>query len=525
MNVVRTMQNAVQLHQAGRLEEAERIYRQVLAAAPRDPDALHLLGMIEHQHGRHAEAQQLIRKATQIKSNEPIFYLNLAQVNRALGKLDESEHCLRRAIELNPRIPEAHNNLSSLLRLSKRFDEAIASARKALELNPNSGNAHLNVGAAQKDKGLIEEAMESFKRAAQFGAPKHSVLSNMGDSLRALGQYDQARAALEEAIKAAPDMAVAHWNLSLLYLLAGDLLRGFAENEWRLPVFGSEAQRFSQPMWEGQELNGRTLLLWSEQGFGDTIQFVRYVPLLVQRGARVILEVQPPLVSFLEKMDGVAQVVPRGKTVPKCDFQLPFMSLPRVFGTTLQTIPSNVPYLRADEKLLERWQQRIPREPGSLNVGLVWAGNPEHINDRNRSIPLNQLDPLAQVPDVKWFSLQVGPASAQVASSALKPIDLSPDLKDFAQTAAAISTLDLVITVDTAPTHVAGALGKPVWIMLPFVPDWRWLLERPDSVWYPTARLFRQESPGNWASEVAQIESAIRIHHVPHRDPVSPEQI
>ncbi|HVT88132.1 MAG TPA: tetratricopeptide repeat protein [Tepidisphaeraceae bacterium] len=509
MNILGAMVAATRLHQNGRFEQAEQIYRQVLAIQPRNPDALHLLGLIEHQFGRNTEAQELIERAIRNKPHEPTFYVNLGQVYRALNRIDMAEQAQRQAIELDPNIAEAHSNLASILRERRQLEQAETSVRRALNLNPRFPAALINLGNILKDRGQIDQAIESFQQALNFGASRPEILNNIGDALRAKGEYAEARTALEEAINLAPDMAVAHWNLSLLHLLAGDLPRGFEEYEWRLRLIDADSSRFNKHMWDGGELNGQTILLHAEQGFGDAIQFIRYAPLVAQRGGKIIVECQRTLVKLLRSAPDVSAVFGKGEKLPEFDCHVPMLSLPRIFNTTLESIPATVPYLSVDEQLTSQWQSRLPNEAGIRKIGLVWQGNPKHINNRNRSLSPTNFQPLINLPGVKCFSLQIGGAPVHNVT------DLASDLRDFADTAAALNELDLLITVDTAATHVAGAMGRPVWLLLPLIPDWRWLLDRADSPWYPTMRIFRQAKVGDWSDVMDQIMQALADHSMP----------
>ncbi len=293
-----------------------------------------------------------------------------------------------------------------------------------------------------------------------------------------------------------PDYAEAHYNLAMHLLLHGDFERGWKEYEWRKRMKSAIGVReFSQPMWDGGDLNGKTILLWGEQGLGDVIQFARYVPLLLERGAKVVLESYMPLARLMQHSLGGVKIAIAGQALPLFDVHFPLLSLPLAMGTTLATIPTRTPYLAASAELVRSWGRRFNESERSLRVGLVWAGRSSHINDRNRSMKLNLLAGLKDVAGISFYSLQKGPARAQIAQSVFagSSIDWTDKLDDFADTTALVANLDLVIGVDTAVAHLAGAIGKPVWVLLSTPPDWRWLLKRADSPWYPTMRLFRQE--------------------------------
>jgi len=327
--------------------------------------------------------------------------------------------------------------------------------------------------------------------------------------LKDKGLLDEAIAADRQAIAINPNFAEGHFNLGIALLECGDFEQGWPEYEWRQKCseFNASFRRFSQPLWSGEEFRGRTILLHAEQGLGDTIQFIRYLPMLVRRGGRVLVEVQPALMGLLRQMRGVHQWIPRGEPLPGFDVQCPLLSLPRLFATTVRTIPADVPYLLADPALVESWRQNLSTNVPGIKVGLAWAGNPEHKRDAMRSISLDRLAPLASVRGATFISLQKGGSALQSDQppEGLRLVNFSAELHDFADTAALMANLDVVIAVDTAIAHLAGAMGKPVWTLLPFAPDWRWLVDRKDSPWYPSMRLFRQPRIGDWGTVIGSV--------------------
>jgi len=469
------------------LAEAEALYRQILVIDPRHADALHLLGLLAHRAGRSDVAVELIRQAIALKPNSAETHSNLGIALKDQGQLDQ-------AIALKPDFTEAYYNLANALKETGQLDDSIAEYRQAIALEPDLPEAHSNLGNALRDK----------------------------------GQLDAAIAACRQAIALKPDLPEAHVNLAFVMLVQGDFLRGWEEYDWLWKVkdAASPQRNFTQPQWDGRPLEGRTLLLHAEQGFGDAIRFIRYLPRVARRGGNIILECQPELHRLFRTMAPDLQVVAKGQTLPAFDLHCPLLSLPRAFSTDLGKIPRTVPYLHANAAEAALWRERIAG-PGSsispsgsdrpsgpdLKVGLVWAGNPAHTNDRNRSLKLASLAPLAEVPGVRFFSLQKGPATAEAKAvlASFDWIDAAEDLKDFADTAALLANLDLVIAADTAVVHLAGAMGRPVWTLLPFAPDWRWLLGRSDSPWYPTMRLFRQSSIGDWASVIAEVREQLQV--------------
>jgi tetratricopeptide (TPR) repeat protein len=639
---------ALQHHQAGRLQEAEAIYRRILAQQPANIDALHLLGVIAHQVGRNDDAVDLIQRAIALRPDFPQAHSNLGNALKDKGRLDDAIAAYRRALALDQNLPEthgnlgnvlkdmgrldeaiaayrqaiaqrpahaaAHSNLGDALRRQGKLDEAIAACRHALDLNPdfphaatnlgnalrdkgqlddaiaayrhaialrptyaeanlNLGNAlrdqgqlddaiaayhraialrpgyaeaECNLGNALKDKGRLDDAIAAFGRAlairpdyddAQVGlgnalrengqlddsiaAYRRAIIlnadnpqahTNLGIALRDKGELPEAIAAFRRAIALKPDHAEVHVSLAMA-LLHCDMEAGWTEYEWRWKVRGCPLPypRFANPVWDGSDLHGRTVLLYAEQGFGETIQCIRYAPLVARRGGRVIVEAQPELIRLLRQLPDMQGWTPRGDPLPPFDLHCPLMDLPRLFATTLDNIPPQPYDLRPDAKLVESWRYRLNLHEPGVKVALAWSGNPDFKEDRTRSITLDRLAPLAAVPSVTLYSVQKGPAAHQAdrPPPGLHLVNLAGELHDFADTAAVMGLMDLVLTTDTSVAHLAGALARPTWMMLQFMPDWRWLSQRPDSPWYPTMRLFRQTSPGDWPGVIARVAQAL----------------
>lgn len=500
---------AVDLHRQGRRKEAETLYRRILKRQPKQPDALHLLGQLEHGRGRLNEALDLFSRAVAARPNA-VFCLSRGAVLLDLQRWDEAADALRRAITLDPKRADAHNALGYALLTTGARDAAIAAFERALALQPAYPEALNNLGSTLRAAGRLEEAESALQRSVTLRPGYGAALANLGLVLQECGRYADALDVYDRAVATTPGLAAAHGNRAMLLLLLGRLEEGFAEYEWRwkMPGFATPVRELGAPAWDGSSLSARTLLVHAEQGLGSAIQFVRYVSR--SGAARVILECHRPLLRLFRQSfsegSGI-DVVVKGETLPRADWQVPLMSLPQVMGTSLTSIPADVPYLRADPDEAATWRQRLAASPRP-RVGLVWAGNPRHENDHNRSMPARFLAPLIADGQATMFSLQV-PASATDLAVLPGVTDLATELTDFAATAAGIEALDLVISVDTAVVHLAGALGKPVWLLLPYVPEWRWLLEREDSPWYPTMRLFRQSSPGDWAGVVEQVAAAL----------------
>jgi Flp pilus assembly protein TadD len=472
MTVEQQLKSGLSHHRAGRLAEAERIYRQVLSQQPDYPEALKLLGVLAAQVGKSDAGVELIRRAIRFKSNDAEAHNNLGVILRDKGQFDEAIAACRQAIRLNPDFAEAYNNLGNALVDVGQLDEAIASCRQAIRLKPDYALAYVNLGNALKDNGRLDEAIAACRRAIELKA----------------------------------DFALAHLNYALLLLVRGDFEEGWKEFEWRMRVPQvRQARDFPQPRWTGQDPAGKTILIFTEGGFGDSLQFIRYAPLVAERGARVLLECQAELASLLKRVRGISAVFVRGQPLPTFDWQTALQSLPLVFGTTVETIPADVPSLSAPPDRVAPWTKRLAGDR-SVKVGLAWAGGAPR--DR-RCCPLATFGPLAAIEGVTFYGLQKGPAANQPVPPGLRLIQLGDELGDFADTAAVVSNLDLVISVDTSVAHLAGAMGKPVWTLISSVYDFPWLRDRLDSPWYPTMRLFRQERYGDWDSVITPVVEAL----------------
>src|SRR5271166_4126010 len=500
------------LARQGRLDEAVASYQQALRLKPNYPEAHNNLGTVLARQGRLDEAIASYQQALRLKPADPEAHNNLGLVLAKQDKLDEAVASYQQALRLKPNYPEAHSNLGNALQEQGRLDEAVASCQQALRLKPDSAEAHHNLGIVLAKQDKLDEAVASFQQTLRLKPDYPEAHNNLGIVLARQGRLDEAVACYQQALHLKPDYPEAHWNRSLAWLLMGRFEQGWPGYEWRWKCkeFGS-LPPFHPPLWDGSPLDGRTILVHAEQGLGDTLQFIRYAPLVHQRGGRVILVCQPLLIGLLTRSPGVERLVAQGEALPEYDVHVPLMSLPGLLGTTLESVPADVPYLDAEPQLVEAWRHRLGSYPG-FKVGIVWQGNPKFRLDRLRSIPLAQFAPLARVPGVHLFSLQKGPGAEQLAAVTDRfPVtDLGRRLDDFMDTAAVLKNLDLVISVDTAIAHLAGALGIPVWVALPFVPDWRWLMDREDSPWYPSMRLFRQTRPGQWEDVFQRIAEALQ---------------
>ena len=507
--VQQTLQQAVTLHRQGRLDDAERLYNSILSAKRDNFDALHLLGVLMHQRGRSAEALTLIGKALAANAKSADALLNQANVLFAMRRFAEALSGYERALALRPDDAELISNRANTLCELNRPQDAVAAFERALALRPGDPDILNNCGNALLQLNRAAEALARYDHALAARGQDAQALVNRGNALCDLRRPGDALASYDRAIAIAPDHAEAHWNKSLVLLAQGDFERGWPEYEWRLRRTNDQ-RTLAQPQWRGEDIAGKTILLHAEQGFGDTIQFVRYAPLVAARGAKVVLEVQPSLRPLLSGLSGVSTLVGRGEPLPPFDRHCPLMSLPLVFRTSLATVPAGVPYLQAPHDRLEPWRNRLPAGK-PLRVGLAWSGSPTHRNDHNRSITLSRLAPLCVDQGVQFVSLQREVREADAEALGKLPSVFAPGeaLQDFADTAAVIALLDLVISVDTGVAHLAGAMGKPVWILLPFNAEWRWLADRDDSPWYQSARLFRQPAIGDWDSVIAQVQTEL----------------
>jgi Flp pilus assembly protein TadD len=535
---------ALSHHKAGRLTEAEGLYRQILAANPRQASVLNYYGVLAIQNGQIELAVKLLRRAVAANPTDAHYHCNLGEALRQSGRAESAITSLKEAIGLNPGLAvahnnlgialaaakdfdraiaayqratqlqpdyaEAHGNLGNALKESLRFDEAVAECRIAVGLKPQSAEFHNQLGAALAESGEIDEAIGEYQAAIQID-PKHAdAHSNMGNALAAQGRVQDAAASCETAVRLRPDSVPAHWNFAVALLRAGDYQRGWAEHEWRLrsPAPGFQ-QRFTQRAWNGSPLNGKTILLHAEQGFGDTIQFARYVPLVAARGGRIIVECHRELLRLFRPSPGVDLAIARGDALPHFDEHSPLMSLPLAFHTRLETIPASVPYLQAGDELVGRWKERLAAMAKGgrvLHVGLCCVGNAAHRNDRERSIPFAALAPLATA-GIIFHSLHKEFVPSD--SNGMRWVDHSQELTDFAETAALLANLDHVVSVDTAVAHLSGAMGIATSVLLPWLPDWRWMLHRQESAWYPTSRLYRQKRFGQWQEVVQRVARSL----------------
>ena len=541
----RMMNEAIEHHRNSRFQQAAEGYWKVMEANPGHAQATYLLGMVMHKIGENEKAIELISQALTFGYGGAEGYCNLGIIYNQLGRLEDVVECqkqsiardpqytaayfnlgnayrdlsqpeaaieaLQTAVAQKPDFPQAYNNLGLAQHDAGRFEDALACYDKALTSKPDYTDAYLNMGNALRELGRPDAAAVSFQKAIVLDHDLFEAHNNLGNVLMKQDQLEAAAASYATAIGLKPDNPGAHKNLGIISLLQGDFETGWPEYSWRRleddPVF--KVRNYKQPFWNGEDLTGKTIFVYPEQGLRDIIQFVRYLPMVRERGGYVAFDVPLSMVRLFRDLDGIDIALKHGDLLPPFDCHTPLLELPRLFGTTLDTIPASAAYLHADKELTGAWAERLGPRQG-FRIGLVWGGNPGHLNDHNRSIDPELFRPLIETPGVEAFSLMVGRdgEAARVFGDGLS--DLAPHLGDFADTAAAIAHLDLVISVDTAPAHLAGALGAPVWTLLPFNSDWRWMLDRDDSPWYPSMRLFRQETPGDWEGVFQEVETALR---------------
>jgi tetratricopeptide (TPR) repeat protein len=498
----------------GRYSEALASYDQALQLRPNLAEVHCSRGTVLHALDRPDDALAAYNRALALRPDYADAYNNRGIVLHALKRFDEALANYDRAHELQPRYADAFLNRGATLCELRRFDESLESCDRALVLSPDCAETHYNRGNALKGLCRFEEAAASYERALVLRPYYPEALNNCGVTLHQLKRFNEALSQYQRAQSLLPDSSDAHYNESLCRLLIGDFESGWQKYEWRWRTAQMESDRraFDQPLWLGaSDIAGKTILLHSEQGFGDTIQFCRYVPLVATRGARVILEVQDPLRELAATLAAPVEVVSRGHPLPDFDLHCPLLSLPLAFSTRLATIPSATPYLSADPQAVVDWGRRLG-SPGRCGIGLAWSGRPAHTNDHNRSIPLKSMLPLLNGIDATFVSLQrdLRPADADLLRERSDVLHFGNDLKNFSDTAALIANLDLIIAVDTSVAHLAGALAKPVWLLLPYIPDWRWLLDRDDTPWYPTVRLFRQDETRRWEPVVTRVQACLR---------------
>lgn len=540
----------------GKLDEAIAAYQEALRLRPDYPEAHNNLGAAFRHQGRWEEAAERYRQALRLRPNYVDAHNNLGDALQGLGKLEDARACYERALQLRPTYPEAHTNLGNVLTKLGRHEEALAQHREAIRLRPGYADAHCNLGNALSaqhlyteaeasyreclrlkpayalayhnlgtalgEQGRLAEAEACYREAIRLDAKSMDALGNLVTILMDQGKAEEATATCEQILERKPESPEAHMSRALALLSVGRWQEAWPDYEWRwrTPEFGGVP--YPQPQWDGSPLEGRTILVHSEQGLGDTILFARFLPLVKERGGTVLFLCPKALLRLLRGFPGVDHLVERGAALPAFDCHVALMTLPGIFQLTPDTVPANVPYLAADPGLVDYWQRELGSD-WNFRIGIAWQGNPQFKADRRRSIPLAQFAALAAVDGVRLYSFQKGPGSEQVRDAPFPIVDLGDRLDvgtgAFMDTAAVLLNLDLVVSADTALTHVAGALGVPVWLAQSFAPHWIWLRDRDDSPWYPTLRLFRQQRWGDWQGVFERMAAALRDRVAAPRSP------
>jgi Tfp pilus assembly protein PilF len=464
----------------------------------RDADAL-------REAGDPSAVAEVLRKVLQADPEHAETLHRLGQIEAQLGHDDEADGLLRRAISLDDSRPVSRYVLGCLLQSAGMLEPAAESYRRAIALAPAYAPAHVNLGVICQQRGEADQALVHFRAATAAAHENPDAWCNLGFALERRGELAQARAAYDRALEIDPGNVAARFDRSMVLLALGEYEAGWRDYEYRWEATGYPRPRYPQSEWDGSRLAGETVLLYTEQGYGDAVQFVRYATLAAGRGARVVLRCARELHALLGTVAGVSRVIAPEETVP-FDLHASLLSLPRLFRTTRESVSATTPYIHPDPERMPAWRERIGPADGSMKVGLVWASQSQMPNAATKSMRLRDLAPLREVAGVRFYSLQLGDAGKEAPSSSPFPVvDFTAEIRDFADTAAIIASLDLVISVDTAVAHVGGALGAPVWTMLQYAPDWRWYPNAPTTRWYPEMRLYRQREPGDWASVCAEV--------------------
>jgi tetratricopeptide (TPR) repeat protein len=491
--------------QLDHLEDALASFRAALHIKPDFAEPIEECVRALHRLGRHLEAAESARRLAQLRPSSFAQLLVATQLSLA-GELHEAAEIGRRVCEAEPANFEASAlRFDALVKLG-RAEEALQEAERALHAIGPNGSALIHAGVALNKLGRLEESLVRFEQALRLEPANHDAVLNKGTALLAQLRVPEAAGAAREGLRLHPQSADLHWLLSITAFLQGDLETGWRESEWRahLPAFAKPPAESNGTRWQGESLEGRSIFLHGEQGFGDNIQFVRYVPLVAARAKQVYLLVPAQLEPLVAALAPNCVLLPQGARLPPVDFHCSLMSLPAFLGTTLDTIPAQIPYLHADPQRVRAWRERLGC--GSVNVGMAWSGSPTHGNDHNRSMTL-EVFRQAAAPGCRFVTVQpqVRDADRPTLQAWSEALDLGAQVRDFGDSAALVEALDLVVTVDTSVAHLAGALGKPVWILLPYSPDWRWMLDREDTPWYPSARLYRQPRPQAWDAVIDRV--------------------
>lgn len=501
------------LQAIGRSEEAVCEYRRAIMLKPGYAEAYNNMAMVLQDQGSCQKAIEYYRRAAGLAPNCAEIHFNLANALRSEDRFDEAASSYQQALKIRPDYAEAYNNLAITLTKQGKFEPAINYFRKAIRFNPSCSEFHGNLASLLQRQGRIDQAITHCEQAVSLDPDNAEAHYNLGSALRDAGRCEEAIVQNDLAIQLRPGYVEAHWNQALAYLLNGNFKEGWKQYEWRRKTnwhVSSYPHKHPKPRWDSKSFTGKRLLVHCEQGIGDCIQFVRYLPLVKEKGGTIVFEAWKSLHGLLRGFDGIDELVELSfnrQTQVRFDSHISIMDLPGLFKTTEHTIPDSVPYIHADPIKTEKWSRELAGP--DMKVGIVWAGSARHTNDCNRSCRLEQFLPLSQIEGVSLYGLQKGEPARQAKETPLT--NLGEQFDDFTDAAAAIENLDLIISVDTAVLHLAGAMGKPVWALLAFAPDWRWMMQRQDSPWYPTMRLFRQPKWGDWDSLFKNVAHELKM--------------
>ena len=469
------------------------------------------LGTALQERGLFEEAVQHYLDAIETDPNFHEAYFKLGVIYQIMGLYDEAIAKYRTVLALKADHIEAMINLGNVFRIQGKVEEAISYFNEAITVKPDYASTYNNLGVAFRDKGDLDNAILYYRKALELDNEFAEAYNNLGMAFQEKAKFAEAESSFRNAIQLDPNLPEAHVNLSAALLLSGNFSEGWKEYEWRLKLKEYNFLTAQKP-WDGEDISDKTILLYAEQGFGDTIQFIRYATLVADRGFTVFVACQQELESLLCRVKGVNRAIPFGKPLPLFDFQSHLLSLPGIFHTTISNIPSNIPYLIADPLAVGRWGEKLASDRSKMKVGIAWEGDPAYKKNHIRSLLLADILPLLGIKNISFYKLQKETSKSQdlVNNRELNLIDYTNLILDFSDTAALMENIDLIISVDTSAAHLAGALGKPVWTLLPFIPDWRWMLDREDSPWYPTMRLFRQPEPGAWGPVIKSVADELK---------------
>ncbi|HIJ60075.1 MAG TPA: tetratricopeptide repeat protein [Nitrospirae bacterium] len=499
-------------YSAKQFDRTLEFLNRALKINPKDPESLNLLGLTFEALQNSKTAEGCFKRAIQLDKNNYRYYFNLANLHSRNGDTQKAIELYQKVVSLKPDFKDGWIQLGNHLKSNKRYEEAISVFNNVLKVDANSSDAYNNIGNCYKEMGQFELSLQYLKKAISIKPDHFGAYFNMGLVYKEIFDFKSAIHCYQKAIEINNNYAEAHWNLALLLLLHGDFTKGWEHYEWRkkLTVYEPYKRDFTKPEWQGEDLTNKVILIYDEQGFGDAIQFIRYAKMLKKnKYVKVITECLSPLNRLFKGVDGVDEVITRGYPLPPFEYHCSILTLPFKFKTVIENIPHETPYISVQEDLIKKWQSLMQPYIVKKNIGFAWSG----INPIHKSCPLEKLTPLFEIKGLGYFSLQKGPAQEELKElqGRYNIVDLMNDVTDFADTSAIMMNLDLIITIDTSIAHLAGALNKPVWVLLHYDGDWRWLLDRNDSPWYPTMRLFRQTSIGDWDELVRGVKKELLL--------------